>query len=367
MEIHEKFCQYTPEEIYAMSIDATVTLECMNLDGNQFSTGSGFLINSDGVILTAYHVIEGAYSINVRLSDGGVYVAQQVVGFDADRDIALIKISVGRELPFLKTETAGIIPGETVYALGSSLGFLNGSFSSGIVASNLREKIIDAETEEKMYRVQFTATISSGNSGGPLLNAKGNVIGIVSSSYVYGENLNLAIYIDEIKNIDQTYCRSIANFFADTQYYQIKMNERIVYEDEENSTVSEANNLLNGNTVMGISDSDDFDVYKVIISEYESVDFTLAFYDGYGEGIFYPLIYDSNLDLINEDADWKITSNDSNQTIYYSFGILTPGTYYIVVEGMSSKWSMYDLYVYWRPISELHEFEYPVYEDNFLR
>ena len=365
-EIHERFSEYTPADIYALAVDATVTLECMDLDGNVFTRGSGFLINSEGLIATAYHVIEGANSINVYLSDKGMYVAQSVVGFDADRDIALIKISVGHALPYLELETEGITPGEAAYSLGSSLGFLDGSFGSGIVSANLREEVIDEDTEEKMYAVQFTAPISGGNSGGPLLNSRGKVIGIVRSHYIYGNDLNMATYIEELKNIDQTYSRSVSNFFKDTQYFQIKMDQRIGTESEDNSTISNVDFIYNGDTLYGSTSTTDEDLYMFVVSGSENVVFTIAYaVPDDGTTIYYPGLYDSNIESVS--VTWEVTYNDDGERVYYTHVTLAPGTYYIDIQGYNTAKTIYGLYAYWRPVSELNNFAYIVYETDFLR
>ncbi len=365
-EIHKRFSEYTPSDIYALAIDATVTLECKDLDGNVFSRGSGFLINSEGLIATAYHVIEGANSINVYLSDKGMYVAQSVVGFDADRDIALIKISAGHALPYLELETEGITPGEAAYSLGSSLGFLDGSFGSGIVSANLREEVIDADTEEKMYEVQFTAPISGGNSGGPLLNSRGKVIGVVKSYYTNGNDLNMATYIEELEHIDQTYSRSVANFFKDTQYFQIKMDQRIEFESEDNSTIANVDFIFNGDTLYGSTTNNDCDLFMFIVSGSETVDFTIAYaVADDNTWIYYPAIFDKDGNSI--ELEWDVIVNDGNR-VYYAYRTLAPGTYYVQALGYyAEEETAYMLYTYWRSLSDLNNFAYTVYETDFLR
>lgn len=365
-EIHKRFSEYTPSDIYALAIDATVTLECRDLDGNVLGKGSGFLINSEGLIATAYHVIEGANSINVYLSDKGMYVAQSVVGFDADRDIALIKISAGHALPYLELETDGITPGEAAYSLGSSLGFLDGSFGSGIVSANLREEVIDEETEEKMYAVQFTASISSGNSGGPLLNSRGKVIGIVRSYYAYGNDLNMATYIKELETIDQTYSRSVSSFFKDTQYFQIKMGQRIEFESEDNSTVSTADFIFNGDTLYGSTAENDYDLYMFVASGSENVIFTIAYaVADDGTRLYYPAVFDGDFNRV--EFAWDVVVEEGVR-VYYANAELVPGTYYIQVLGYyADEETDYMLYTYWRSLSALYNFGYDVYETDFLR
>ena len=169
-EVYERMSKKEPEEIYEMAASATVAIECYDKYGEQFSTGSGFFISKDGLLVTAYHVIAESYSMKIRLSDSGVYSVHSVVGFDVNRDIAILRVNSSITFNYLELEDSEIRPGELAYSFGSPLGFLDGSFSSGVVASKLRDEIFDKETEESYNVVQFTAPISSGNSGGPLIN-----------------------------------------------------------------------------------------------------------------------------------------------------------------------------------------------------
>lgn len=171
--------------------ERTVTVN-VDLGDYGTSTGSGFFIDDEGTVVTSYHVIDGAQNITVEVSDGGTYTIEKIIDFDTQFDLVVMKIDYQGN-PYLKLCQETVRTGEDVYAVGSSLGFLNGTFSNGLVSSASR-------TIGKIDCIQTTAAISSGNSGGPLVNVYGEVVGINAFSYVFGENLNLAV---DVKMLDQ--------------------------------------------------------------------------------------------------------------------------------------------------------------------
>jgi len=137
--------------------------------------GSGFLISADGRILTNNHVISGSSKIEVRFSDGGRYTAKVLVA-DRSDDLALIQIDPKKKLPFLKLgDSDGLQVGQKVLAIGNPFGF-SGTLTTGVVSSLGREIRNENSTLEGL--VQTDAAINEGNSGGPLLDSQGNVIGI---------------------------------------------------------------------------------------------------------------------------------------------------------------------------------------------
>jgi S1-C subfamily serine protease len=137
--------------------------------------GSGFLISPDGRILTNNHVISGSSKIEVRFSDGSRYTAKVLVADRAD-DLALIQIDPKKNVPFLKLgDSDALQVGQKVLAIGNPFGF-SGTLTTGIVSSLGREIRNENSTLEGL--VQTDAAINEGNSGGPLLDSQGNVIGI---------------------------------------------------------------------------------------------------------------------------------------------------------------------------------------------
>ena len=137
--------------------------------------GSGFLISPDGRILTNNHVISGSSKIEVRFSDGSRYTAKVLVADRAD-DLAMIQIDPKKKVPFLKLgDSDALQVGQNVLAIGNPFGF-SGTLTTGIVSSLGREIRNENSTLEGL--VQTDAAINEGNSGGPLLDSQGNVIGI---------------------------------------------------------------------------------------------------------------------------------------------------------------------------------------------
>jgi len=145
---------------------------------NLYSLGSGFVISPDGLIVTNYHVVEGAEEVTVNFSDESKYKAE-VVGRDSKTDLALLKIKTKDKLPYVKfgdSDKARV--GDWVIAIGNPFG-LGGSVTAGIISARARD--INAGPFDDF--LQTDAAINRGNSGGPMFNMKGEVIGINTAIY----------------------------------------------------------------------------------------------------------------------------------------------------------------------------------------
>ncbi len=141
-----------------------------------YSVGSGFIVDSKGYILTNYHVVEDTNKITVRLQSGEEYIAE-TVGTDEQTDVAVLKITAGRELPAVKLGDSGAAQvGDWVLAVGSPFG-LDQTVTAGIISKVEREAPF-ATNFQKF--IQTDAAINRGNSGGPLVNMNGEVVGINS-------------------------------------------------------------------------------------------------------------------------------------------------------------------------------------------
>lgn len=182
-------------EIYKLAKLATVYITSTAVRRDFFyqpvasrSLGSGFLISDDGFILTNLHVISGSNRIQVTLSDQSQYNARAV---DTDRsdDLALIKITPKRRQIFLRLgDSDALQVGQKVLAIGNPFG-LEGTLTTGVVSSIGRA--IESEDNERLEgMIQTDAAINGGNSGGPLLDSSGNVIGI-STAIVGRTNLGI--------------------------------------------------------------------------------------------------------------------------------------------------------------------------------
>jgi len=164
-------------------------------------TGSGFIISEDGYILTNYHVIEDAYKgrldVTVMLHDGTSYTAQ-IVGTEPDNDVAVLKI----EAEGLNAVTIGdsdtLRVGDTVYAVGNPLGELEFSMTTGHVSA--KDRVIKTDNgAEAISMFQVDAAVNSGNSGGPVYNDRGEVVGIVTAKYSSSgvEGIGFAIPVND--------------------------------------------------------------------------------------------------------------------------------------------------------------------------
>ena len=139
-------------------------------------TGSGFIINEDGQIVTNFHVIKGSQNITVTLSDQKIYKAK-VLGIARRDDLALIKIEADRKLPFVRLgDSENLQVGQKVLAIGNPFG-LDFTLTTGIVSS-LGRSLENEDQTTLEGLIQTDAAINPGNSGGPLLDSRGNVIGI---------------------------------------------------------------------------------------------------------------------------------------------------------------------------------------------
>lgn len=197
-------------EIYAANVDSCVSINITSIAGYNFfgqqveraSSGSGFVITKDGYIVTNYHVIKGANNVQVTLNDGATYSAQ-VIGGDEDYDIAVIKVDPGeKELkPVVIGSSDNLAVGDDIIAIGNPLGELTFSMSEGIVSCLNREINVDGTP---FNMIQITAAVNGGNSGGPLFNTYGEVVGIVSAKYsstssgTSTEGLGFAIPINDV-------------------------------------------------------------------------------------------------------------------------------------------------------------------------
>ena len=176
----------TVPQIAEKALAATVYLEMQDKSGKTLGIGSGFFVQPN-LIATNYHVIEGAAKGTAKLV--GKYTTYDIEGFtatDRDNDLALLKVTASGIKPLALGDSDTVQIGETVYVAGNPKG-LEGTFSDGIISSRR-----DKDTKE---RLQMTAPISPGSSGGPVLNRKGEVIGVSFARHraIDAENLNFAI------------------------------------------------------------------------------------------------------------------------------------------------------------------------------
>ena len=169
--------------------------------GQSIGFGSGFIVDSDGVIVTNYHVVERAERVEVITKAGKTHQVSGVIAYDKKRDFAILKIQASR-LPVIDMGDANKLEvGQEVVAIGHPRG-LEFSVSAGILSQR--------RTESEVTWLQHTASISPGSSGGPLVNTRSEVVGINTAYRTDGQQLNFAIPID--------YIRSSINKNAEVKY-----------------------------------------------------------------------------------------------------------------------------------------------------
>ena len=197
----------TPAQVYARNIKSVVAISSTITTGSygqisqSTSAGSGFILSQDGYVVTNYHVVEGATSMKVTTYDETQYEAK-LVGYDSANDIAVLKIEAQGLQPAVIGSSDDLIVGDQVAAIGNPLGELTSTLTVGYISAINR----DITTEGTVINMlQTDAAINSGNSGGPLFNMKGEVIGITTAKYsgttpsgAAIEGIGFAIPIDDV-------------------------------------------------------------------------------------------------------------------------------------------------------------------------
>lgn len=198
----------SPAQVYAQNVRSVVYIENEGTAMNAFgqtttahSSGSGFILTEDGYVVTNYHVIDGAQKLTVTTFDGTKYPAT-LIGGNEQNDVALVKID-GENLPAVKIgNSRDLIVGDMVVAIGYPLSMETATQTVGFVSA--LERIVNTENA-RIDMIQTDAAINSGNSGGPLFNMRGEVIGITSAKYSGStgsgasiEGIGFAIPIDDV-------------------------------------------------------------------------------------------------------------------------------------------------------------------------
>lgn len=201
----------TPGQVYATNVQAVVAISNQGITTNIYgqvsqtaSSGSGFIISEDGYVVSNYHVVEGASKLSVITADGTEYPAT-LVGSDSASDVAVLKIEA-TGLPFVKLGSSDALAvGDMVAAIGNPLGELTSTLTVGYVSA--KDRMISTDGTY-LNMIQTDAAINSGNSGGPLFNMKGEVIGITTAKYsgtsgsgATIEGIGFAIPMDDVADM----------------------------------------------------------------------------------------------------------------------------------------------------------------------
>ena len=197
----------TPGQVYAMNVRSVVLITC-EVTTNAYgqtqtgtSAGSGFVITENGYVVTNNHVVDGATKIYVGTYDGQEYPAK-LVGSDATNDVAVLKVEAEDLAPVTIGSSTDLAVGDQVVAIGNPLGELTATMTAGYVSAKNRDVTTDGRT---INMIQTDAAINSGNSGGPLFNMRGEVVGITTAKYSGSsasgatiEGIGFAIPMDDV-------------------------------------------------------------------------------------------------------------------------------------------------------------------------
>ena len=328
-------------ENYAANVNSVVSINVgteTNFFGRiveQASSGSGFILTSDGYILTNYHVVDGASTIEVTTYAGDTFEAKYIGG-DEDYDIAVIKVDATGLSPVTIGDSDEVHVGDNVIAIGNPLGELTFSLTSGSVSAANRAITVE---DTPFNMIQVDCSINPGNSGGPLLNSYGEVIGIVSAKYsTYGdttvEGLGFAIPINDVYAMVQDIMEN--GYVTDkaslgiygtsvTQQLQMQYNLPVsggvyVFSVEPDGTAA-ASGLRAGDIIVKLGDKEITSMSDLVSAKkgYRAGDTETMVVNRSGEEVTIDFTFDSEPQDTN-DASTTATPDDSRNDNSYSYG-----------------------------------------------
>ena len=299
---------YTSTELYDLYLNRICQIVTNDKKGNPLSLGSGFVYSADGKIITNHHVIEGASSATVTV-DSKDYAVEKVLAYDKDMDIAVLQINATDLQPATLCTREHAV-GSAVYAFGSSKG-MSSTFSDGMITYAKRE-------QNGVDCIQHDAPISSGNSGGPLINIYGEVIGINTWIVQDSQNLNFAIHLSELDNLVYGQPLTMAEYYDKECDYFGFLRDHIKAEGEYDASDKDYTLTLL-NTTYESTVYACLAIYDVTDDEISLM--TMALGDDY-----------NNWSSLGIDADLSgeylwISALDSGTDNYYTLGYLTSATF----------------------------------------
>ena len=345
-EVYKLLSKMTTEELYTYASERTVFIICENYLGEEVSYGSGFFIDEYGTIVTAYHVIDGKANATAYTEDGKKYPITSVLGYDENRDIALLKISSETPFKHFELKTENITAGESVYSFSSPLG-LNGSFSSGVVACPVITTPI-AGTDDTYKEIQYTAPVSPGSSGGPIFDAYGKVLGLITYGLPDGNLLSFATCVSEVEKIDTANPTTIKELYETNYFYLITIGEKLLVEENDfSSNISLATAIENGTTVMGNHSSINGDAFSITITEDEQV-LTIA----YAVQTAYappqqPVLYKDGVKQNVSAESWSYFETE-DAVVYYIVFDASASEYQVVIKSNNATENPYYFYTFYR-------------------
>ena len=294
-------------EIFDEIRPGTVKVNTYRLNDIYFSSGTGFFISENGTLLTNYHVIENAREIKVTLSSGVTYDVDKIISYDKILDVAVLSVNTkGNKVPYLEISEEAPKVGEVSYTLSNPLG-LTDTFSSGNI-SYVNRTIDEAPG---VFFIQTTTPISQGSSGSPLVDKYGLVIGINTASYSEGQNINLAIDISQIEDLQEV------NLTTEELFQKEGTLEWYIGEKPVSETASSLTGQLleNGDTVSSTISSDmDQDVYFIETPESDSFMIVMIRSDSMEE-----LSNMYCVPVLSETPDWTASYSVSKEYYDYTF------------------------------------------------
>lgn len=189
-------------DVYKNCVNSVVYVETSSagLRGSSTSSGSGFFVTDTGYIVTNYHVVEGGSSYKVTTYDNKEYTAE-LVGYEDSNDIAVLKISDGTFSGVKYGNSSSLCVGDNVYVIGNPLGDLTYTLTSGVVSA--LNRLIKSDDGSLINMFQTDAAVNSGNSGGPVFDSTGSVVGIATAKYASSsiEGLSFCIPINDVRSM----------------------------------------------------------------------------------------------------------------------------------------------------------------------
>ena len=280
----------TPGQVYAknkqsvVAINNQVTTNIWGQVSETASSGSGFILTQDGYIVTNYHVVEGATTLTVILSNGTEYAAE-LIGYESNNDLALLKIDA-TGLPAVKIGSSDdLIVGDQVVAIGNPLGQLTNSLTVGYISAKDRNVTTDGTI---INMLQTDAAINPGNSGGPLFNMKGEVIGITTAKYsgttssgASIEGIGFAVPTDDVIGMIK---ELMENGYISAPYMGVSVNQQadgigVYVVSVEKGLPAEAAGIRAGDIIVGLGkyEVDSFSALDKALRNFDAGDTTSIF------------------------------------------------------------------------------------------
>lgn len=316
--------KYNAADLFKMANPSVALIEMLNDRGQVVSSGSGFVVNK-GEVVTNFHVVQGEENVEAKVSfANGLSIRTRVIKrYDENLDLAVLDISrLSTAPPILKMNGTKVTTGEKMYALGSPRGVSN-TITEGMISNN--NVVMDG-----FPYYQFNASITYGNSGGPLINIYGEVVGIVTAMIEDSQNMNYAVPIRQLGLLDPRSSELIADIQIPT--LPIPYGKGDTFEEEPNDEwlksdiLQYANGFIHGTT----SSLDDIDVYVLNVNERTS----LEFFAGYDDVRLSPYLAFGVYDINEEPLAYSepyLSRNGDGMTYQTLDMTVNPGIYFLVV------------------------------------